>query len=98
MKTQKSIIASIFLVIFSLLQLADLHVLEHDDVDDKDGDCEICQLAFENHDKDGYITSDVITIPCVYNIPSNVVRSNYEQQFFNTSINYSFLNRPPPSA
>jgi len=96
MKTKKTIIASIFLVIFSLIHLADLHVLEHHD--DSDVDCEICHFAIENHDKDSYIGPEVISLPCIYSIPADIVRSNYEQEFFNTTINYSFLNRPPPSA
>jgi len=96
MQTQRSIIATIFLIFFSVIQLADLHVMEHDDLNDVD--CNICQLASENHDNDGYIGSEISTISCPHIVPADIVRSNYEQSYFTTEINYSFLNRPPPSA
>ncbi len=94
MKSGRNIIASILLVLFSFMQLADLHVLDHDT---NDVDCSICQLALENH-SDGYTSVDIVETPCVITIPADVVRSNYEQRYFDTSISYSFLNKAPPTA
>ncbi len=94
MKSNRHIIASIFLVMFSFIQLADLHVFDHDA---NDLDCNVCQLVSENQN-DGYIGADIIEIPCVIAIPADVVRSSYEQKYFDSSNNYSFLNKAPPAA
>ncbi len=94
MKSNRHIIASILLVLFSFMQLADLHVLDHDA---NDVDCNICQLASENH-SDDYIGVDIVETPCVITIPADVVRATYEQRYFYSSVNYSFLNKAPPAA
>ncbi len=94
MKSSRPIIASIFLALFSFIQLADLHVLDHDA---NDIDCTICQLASENHNDD-FVSSDIITIPCVIAVPADIVRSTYEQQYFDTTLDYSLLNKAPPAA
>lgn len=94
MKSNRHIIASILLVMFSFIQLADLHVFDHDS---DDVDCKICLLASENQN-DGYIGVEILKAPCVIAIPTNVVRTTYEQRYFDSSNNYSFLNKAPPSA
>jgi len=95
MEKKRVLIASVFLLLFGVMQFAELHVLDHDDADDTD--CHICQLASEHHN-DGYIGTEIIEIPSELKIPVQIVLSHYEQPYFNTEINYSFLNRPPPSA
>ncbi len=94
MKSYRHIIASIFLMIFSFIQLADLHVLDHDS---GDTDCQICLLASEKHN-DGFLNAEVVEIPCIITVPANVVRINYEQHYFDSTINYSLLNKAPPTA
>ncbi len=94
MKSNRHSIASIFLILFSFIQLADLHVLGHDA---NDIDCTVCQMISENPN-DGYISIEVIEIPSVITIPANVVRINYVQQYFDYSSKYSFLNKAPPAA
>ncbi len=94
MKSNRSIIASIFLALFCLIQLADTHVLSHDA---GDTDCQICLLASEKQ-SDGFLNAETIEVPCIITIPADVVRINYEQNYFDTTINYSLLNKAPPSA
>ncbi|WP_109436347.1 hypothetical protein [Aquimarina sp. AU119] len=94
MKSNRHIVASIFLILFSFIQLADLHVLGHDA---NDIDCNVCQMVSENPN-DGYISTEIIEIPSVITIPANVVRIKYVQQYFDYSSKYSFLNKAPPAA
>lgn len=94
MKSSRPIIASIFLVLFSFIQLADLHVLDHDA---NDLDCKICQLTSENQN-DGYVGAVIVEAPCIIIIPADVVRSNYEQRYFDSSVTYSLHNKAPPVA
>ena len=94
MKNNRTIIASIFLALFCLIQLTDIHVFSHDS---GDTDCQICLLSSEKQN-DGFIGTEVLETPCVITVPADVVRINYEQNYFDSSINFSFLNKAPPSA
>ena len=94
MKSKRPIVASIFLAVFCLIQLADLHVLNHDA---NDADCQICLLTSDKQD-DGFLPTEITKAPCIITIPADVVRSNYEQHYFTASIDYSFLNKAPPTA
>ncbi|AXT61975.1 hypothetical protein D1816_16965 [Aquimarina sp. AD10] len=94
MKSSRHIIASIFLMIFSFIQLADLHVLDHDA---NDVDCTICQFASQDHNDD-FISAEIVMLPDAVIIPADVVRSTYENRYFKTNKNHSFLNKAPPVA
>ncbi|MBQ4819852.1 hypothetical protein [Aquimarina sp. MMG016] len=94
MKSKRHIIASIFLIVFSFMQLADLHVLDHDA---NDVDCTICLLALDHQDLD-YIPSEIVTIPEINIIPSEIVRSTYVSKYFGSSLDYSLSNKAPPAA
>lgn len=96
MKSNRHIIATVFLIVFSFIQLADLHALDHDH-DAGDTDCDLCKMVSENPN-DGYISAEVIEILSIITIPENVVRINYVQQYFDYSSKYSFLNKAPPAA
>ncbi len=94
MKSNRHIIASIFLALFCILQLADLHMLSHDA---GDADCHLCLLSIENQD-DGFIGTEILEIPCIISIPADIVRSNYEQNYFDSQISYLLQNKAPPTA
>ncbi|MHA7056826.1 hypothetical protein ACWGOQ_0006375 [Aquimarina sp. M1] len=92
MKFNKHIVASIFLILFSFIQLADLHVVGHDA---NDIDCKICKLASENLDDD-FVSVDSIEIPKEIIIPVDLVRINTFDTYFDKHERYSFLNKAPP--
>ncbi|WP_299435679.1 hypothetical protein [uncultured Aquimarina sp.] len=94
MKFNKHIIASVFLIFFSFIQLADLHAVGHDA---NDMDCKICQLASENIDDD-FTSTDIIELPKSIIIPSDVVKNYYQKQYVDSSTKFSFLNKAPPAA
>ncbi len=92
MKSNRHIVASVFLILFSFIQLTDLHAVSHD-VDDID--CKICQLASEGIDDD-FSSLDVLVIPKVISIPLDASKINYENQYFDSSTKFFFLNKAPP--
>jgi len=93
MKSNKRhIIATVLLILFSIIQLSDLHVVGHDD---NDIDCEICQLAPENLD-DNFIPTDVVETPKVASIPLDRIQINTFDIYFDRETYYSFLNKAPP--
>ncbi len=94
MKSNRHIIASIFLVMFSFIQLADLHVLDHDA---NDIDCTICQFASQDQNNE-FVNSETVEIPNAICIPADIVRISYEQKYFDSSNKHSFLNKAPPAA
>jgi len=96
MNKKRVFIASLFLLLFGIIQFAELHVLGHED-DDQGNDCHLCQFVSEHH-VNSFLGSEIIEIPSEHIVPASIVIFHYEQSFFNTKINYSFLNRPPPSA
>ncbi|GAA4276086.1 hypothetical protein [Aquimarina mytili] len=95
MKSYRHIIALVFLALFCIIELADIHMLSHDTADDTD--CQICLLSSEKQN-DGFIGTQVIEVPCIIVIPADIVRSNYEQNYFDSQINYSLQNKAPPTA
>ncbi|RZS99527.1 hypothetical protein EV197_0748 [Aquimarina brevivitae] len=57
MKRCKQYIASVCLVLFAVMQLVDLHVLQHE-VDDTD--CIVCQLSYSSeHSEDLFLNNDL---------------------------------------
>ncbi|MDH7446232.1 hypothetical protein [Aquimarina sp. 2201CG14-23] len=92
MKSNKHIIASVFLILFSFMQLADLHAVDHDA---NDMDCKICQLASENLDDD-FVSVDFTEIPKVVIIPVDRIQINNVDTYSNSESHYSFLNKAPP--
>ncbi|WP_298547070.1 hypothetical protein [uncultured Aquimarina sp.] len=95
MKTNKRhIIASVFLIVFSLIQVLDLHALSHDA---NDLDCKICQLASENLDDD-FVSVDTTEIPKEIIIPEDRIKINNSDTYFDREAHYSFLNKAPPVA
>ncbi len=94
MKSNRHIIASIFLALFCILQLADVHMFSHDS---GDTDCQICLLSSDKQD-DGFLGTEIVKTPCIISIPADIVRSNYEQSYFDSQINYSLQNKAPPTA
>ncbi|WP_299259349.1 hypothetical protein [uncultured Aquimarina sp.] len=95
MKTNKRhIIASVFLIVFSLIQVLDLHALSHDA---NDLECKICQLAAENLD-DNFVSVDFIETPKEIILPSDHIQINNITIYFDRETHYSFLNKAPPVA
>ncbi|MEW7277597.1 hypothetical protein ABW636_03280 [Aquimarina sp. 2201CG1-2-11] len=98
MKVNKQILASVLLVLFGIVLVADLHILSHDDATNSDDiDCSICDFTSENH-TDDFIPTDIVIGYEHVNIPADVVRTNYLNRYFATSVTYSFLNKAPPVA
>ncbi|WP_062053670.1 hypothetical protein [Aquimarina longa] len=94
MKLNRQILASIFLIFFGIIQLADIHIVGHDTDDE---DCSLCEFTL-NHHNDDFTPVDTLTISKVIQIPIDVVRTTYIKQYFGSSVTYSFLNKAPPTA
>lgn len=94
MKYNRQLIAYICLAIFCFLQLADLHILSHHDVNDTD--CQLCLLCADNQNN-GYVPIDITEIPSNTTIPKDNVLYVFEQQYFTTTTDHSFLNKAPPT-
>jgi len=92
MKSNRHIVASVLLVIFSCMQLVDLHAVDHDANDD---DCKLCQLAPESMDDD-FVPVVPLEIPAVVILPFDSVQTNYIDTCLTTETHYSFLNKAPP--
>ncbi len=95
MKSYRHIIAVIFLALFCLTELADIHVFTHDA---GDTDCQLCVLAFENQSNDGFLGTEIVEVPTIILIPADVVRTSYEKHYFDSQLNYSLQNKAPPAA
>ncbi|WP_108867756.1 hypothetical protein [Aquimarina aquimarini] len=94
MKVNRQILASIFLVLFGIIQLADLHVVGHDD--DDDVECSICKFTLDHHN-DGVIPVDSVKISEIITVPADIVRTTYVNRYFGSSVTHSFLNKAPPA-
>jgi hypothetical protein len=94
MKFNRQILASVFLVLFGIIQLADLHIVGHDA---NDTDCSLCKFTSDHHNDD-FASADTVTIPEVVHIPADIVRATYVNQYFGSSVAYTFLNKAPPVA
>ncbi|SHI97492.1 hypothetical protein [Aquimarina spongiae] len=94
MKSERRIIAAIFLALFCLMQLAEVHVFSHDG---DDGDCQLCLISAEKIN-DGFLNTEEVNVPCIIVIPTDVVRSTYEQRYFTSTVKNTFLNKAPPIA
>ena len=92
MKNNQRIIASIFLILFSCIQIADLHVVSHDA---NDIDCNICQFALDQHDDDFDYTCQ-LEIPDATICISDTSNSFYKSRFVNDYIYFSLQNKAPP--
>ncbi|SEK82656.1 hypothetical protein SAMN04487910_1227 [Aquimarina amphilecti] len=90
--SKRHIISTALLILFSFIQLSDLHIVGHDD---NDVDCEMCQLAPENLD-DNFIPIDSIETPKVVSIPLDQIQINSFDIYFDRETYYSFLNKAPP--
>ncbi|MDY8135127.1 hypothetical protein [Aquimarina sp. 2201CG5-10] len=94
MKSNKHIIASIFLAVFCLMQLAELHVFGHDDADTN---CAMCLLTLDQADDDHFIITSGSDVPQPILVPADIVRTIYVNSYFASSIDYSLFNKAPPS-
>lgn len=77
-----------------MIQLADVHVFSHDA---EDGNCAICLMTSDLND-DHFTTTSSIDVPQPIIIPADLVRIDYMNSYYNSSINYSLLNKAPPTA
>lgn len=94
MNAYRHIIASFLFVIFSCIQLADLHVLDHDA---NDTDCDICLIASQNH-LDTFIPSETTIVPDTIFISVDVVISYRINPFINSDYYNTLRNKAPPIA
>ncbi|GGX07135.1 hypothetical protein [Aquimarina muelleri] len=94
MKFNRQILASIFLILFGIIQLADLHIVSHDD---NDVDCSLCKFTLDNHNTN-FTSPDTITVSDVILVPTDVVRITYVNQYFGSGSTHTFLNKAPPVA
>jgi len=94
MKSERRMIAAIFLTLFCLIQLAEIHVFGHDSCEEE---CQLCLISAEKIN-DGFLNTEEITVPCIIVVPTDVVRSTYEQRYFTSTVKNTFLNKAPPTA
>ena len=89
----KKFIASVFLLFFAVLQMADLHIIQHD-VDDKD--CVVCQISSSSQTDDYYTFQNTdYTIECI-ETPVNRQAVVYTFASVNPSSVYICSNKAPP--
>lgn len=93
MDSRRQNIAIIFLALFCMIQLAELHVFGHDADEDN---CALCIISLESTDSD-FIPIDITQVPEEIIVPANLVRSNYMNNYFASSFDYSLPNKAPPS-
>ncbi len=95
MNAKRHITASIFLILFSFIQLADLHIVGHDDVNDID--CKLCQFSSDNHNNN-LILTEIINIVDSVLIPVNIVLFDSTNFIICTSCYNKLHNKAPPIA
>ena len=93
MKENRHIIAGIFLIFFSFMQLVDLHAIGHDA---HDADCKLCQIALEGIDDD-FSTIGIVEIPKEVLVPIDTFIIDYKNQYTDSINKFSFLNKAPPA-
>ncbi|WP_103069181.1 hypothetical protein [Aquimarina sediminis] len=93
MKFNRQILASIFLVLFGIILLADLHIVGHDA---DDIDCSLCKFTSDHNDD--FTSEDIVVTPVVVQVPADIVRTTYVNRYFGSSTSYTFLNKAPPVA
>lgn len=94
MSANKNIIASLLLVFFSLIQIADLHVLDHDV---NDVDCKICQVA-SDHRATSFLPTQETEVPqTLYVYTSDLPVEYHAVVYTETSFN-NLQNKAPPVA
>ena len=96
MKFNRQILASTFLILFGIIQLADLHVVGHDDAD-ADVDCSLCKFTSDNNNTN-FTPTDTVTISDIVHIPSDVVRITYINRYFGSTLTRTLSNKAPPVA
>ncbi len=96
MKYNKQILATVFLVFFGIIQLADLHILSHDD-DSGDTECETCDFISKQH-HDDFVFTHITFTPKVITIPLNIIKISYRNLDHDIVSIYTFLNKAPPLA
>ncbi|GAA3518681.1 hypothetical protein GCM10022393_35990 [Aquimarina addita] len=94
MKSHRHIIATLLLVVFSCIQLLDLHSIGHDA---DHTDCKICVLASENLNSD-FTSVAIFDFSEIVRISTNHIASHYVTPFIGVSSSYFFLNKAPPIA
>ncbi len=92
MKFNRQILASVFLILFGIIQIADLHIVGHDA---NDTDCTLCKFTSDHHN-DNFIPADIVTVPEAVYVPADIVRATYVNRYFDSSAAYNFLNKAPP--
>ncbi|KAA1246300.1 hypothetical protein [Aquimarina sp. RZ0] len=94
MQSNKHIIASVLLILFSFMQLVDLHKVSHDA---DDIDCKLCKLASENLDNDDFLSTTIVCLDDIIQIPADTAISHYKDQYIDAYSSFSFLNKAPPA-
>ncbi|WP_124979992.1 hypothetical protein [Nonlabens xiamenensis] len=93
MQISKSILATIFLMVFAAAQLTALHEFSHDD---QGSDCEICLIAHDFQQTDFALT-EAISFEIVEINPVSklmIVETAFAKADSHTSL---FFTRPPPA-
>ena len=90
----KRFIASVFLLFFAILQMADLHIIQHD-ADDKD--CMTCQISSTNQTDDHYsfLSTDYSIDLIEVFVKKEEITHNYIQ--VDIPSNYICTNKAPPA-
>ncbi|TYP77005.1 hypothetical protein [Aquimarina intermedia] len=94
MLANKNIIASLLLVFFSCIQIADLHALDHE-VDDVD--CKICQFAADQK-AESYLPSQDIGVPQTLDVYTGVLPLQYHVVVYTNTSFDNLQNKAPPVA
>ncbi|GAA0713774.1 hypothetical protein GCM10009430_06000 [Aquimarina litoralis] len=93
MKSNKHIIASVFLALFCVIQLAELHIIGHEDTD---SECALCLLTLDQAEDDYVLFSSDIDIPEPKVVSWGIVKTNYVNRYFDSYFGCLPTNKAPP--
>ncbi|WP_378186154.1 hypothetical protein ACE939_13665 [Aquimarina sp. W85] len=94
MTANKNFIASLLLVLFGIIQIADLHALDHD-ADDLD--CKICQFASDQK-SESFLPIQQIQVPQTLYVNISVISLLYPDVLYTENEFGTFHNKAPPAA
>ncbi|MBW1298903.1 hypothetical protein [Aquimarina litoralis] len=93
MKVNKQIVASVFLVLFCMIQFAELHVFGHDDAE---SNCALCLVTVDQVDDDYLILAPQINSSEPFETPSELTQINYTNSGFDSHFMCLLSNKAPP--
>ena len=93
MDKKRHLIATMFLLLFCVIQLAELHVIDHAH---DHSECSLCVLTIDQIQDDYFITAPIIHISEQFETPIRLVQINNPHYYIDPYFGYSPPNKAPP--